>query len=140
MHMRSLLLTTSLLLAGLAHAQNCGTLAVTGAGTAGTTLDFSLTGATANSFAVVFVGENTGSTPIRLGMGTTLTIGLATPFFPLPLGRTDANGDVARQFTVPTRATTQHAVNGQAATFTLTWRPFSLGGCTSNVVPFNVGG
>jgi hypothetical protein len=137
--MRSILFAAALVLGGLASAQSCGTLAVTGTGAPGTTLDIGLTGATANSLVLVFVGENTGSTPIRLGMGTTLTIGLARPFVPVPLGRTDGNGDLSRTFTVPTRIPQQFSLNGQAATLTITWRPFSLGGCTSNVVPFTIG-
>ena len=137
--MRTLFLASALALAGLAQAQSCGTLAITGNGAAGTTLTIAVTGATPHSLAILFVSENTGSTPIRLP-GSTLTIDLATPILPLPFARTDANGDGSRSFTVPSRLTTAHAVNGQVGTFTLSFRPFSLTGCTSNVAGFTIGG
>lgn len=137
--MRSVLLASVLALAPIAAAQSsCGTLAITGSGAAGTTLDIGLTGATANAFALVFVGENTGTTAIRLGP-IRLDLGLATPFFPVPLGRTDANGDASQSFTVPNAVMQQYALNAQAATVTLSIFPFRFSGCTSNVVPFTIG-
>ena len=137
--MRSLFLASALLLAGAAAAQSCGTLAVTGTGAAGTQLTFAVTGATANSFAILLIAENTGTTTVRLPGGT-LTLGLASPILPALLGRTNASGDVSRSITVPSRATTAHNVNGQAATFTLSFMPFSLTACASNVAAFTFGG
>ena len=64
--MRSLFVASLLALASFVPAQSCGTLAITGTGAPNTTLDVALTGATANGLAIVFVGQTTGSTTIRL--------------------------------------------------------------------------
>jgi hypothetical protein len=138
--MRSLFLATALLLAGVSQAQSCGTLTVTGTGAAGTQLTVAVTGATANGFALIAVAENTGTTTIRLPMSGSLTLGLAAPIIPLPLGRTDANGDASISFTVPSRLTTAHNLNGQAVTLALSLHPFGISACASNVAAFAVGG
>jgi len=138
--MRSLFLATALLLAGVSQAQSCGTLAVTGSGAHGTQLTIAVTGATANSFAILAVAENTGTTTINLPMSGTLTLGLASPIIPLPLGRTDASGNASVSFNVPARLTTAHNVNGQAVTVSFTFHPFALSACTSNVAAFAIGG
>jgi hypothetical protein len=138
--MRSLFLATALLLAGVSQAQSCGTLAITGSGAAGTQLTVALTGATANGYALLAVAENTGTTTIQLPMNGSLTLGLATPIIPLPLARTDANGDGSITFTVPSRLTTATNLNGQAVTLALSLHPFGISACASNVVAFAVGG
>jgi hypothetical protein len=137
--MRSLFLATALLLAGVSQAQ-CGTLTVTGTGAAGTQLTLAVAGATANSFALLAVAENTGTTTIRLPMSGSLTLGLASPIIPFPLGRTDASGNASVSFTVPSQITTAHNLNGQVATFTLSFHPFGIAACASNVAAFAVGG
>jgi hypothetical protein len=138
--MRNLLLVSILALAGVAQAQTCGTLAITGAGTAGTQLDVALTGATARGFAFVVVGETTGTTTVQLPGGGSFTLGLDTPFIPVPFGRTDTTGAVSRSITVPSFLTTQYNVNAQALTFSVAFMPFAINACTSNVVAFTVGG
>ena len=137
--MRSLLLTSLFALAGMLPAQNCGTLAITGSGAAGTQLGIGVTGATANAIAFVIVGQTTGTTTLPLPMGGSLVLGLASPFLPLPIGRTDANGDVSLQITVPAAVTQQIALNAQAAAIGFSFMPFSITGCTSNVVAFTIG-
>lgn len=137
--MRSLLLASILLTAGVASAQSCGTLAITGSGAPGTTLDVSLTGSTADSYAWVFVGPNTGSTSIGVGPLFSLTLDLDPPFFPVFLGMTDGSGDASRQITVPGGIPQQINLNAQAATFTLARMPFGISVCTSNTVAFTIG-
>lgn len=137
--MRTLFLASILTLAGLAQAQNCGTLTITGSGAAGTQVGVALTAAAANAFAVVFVGENAGATTLPLPMGASLSLGLAEPFFPVPLGRTDGNGDASLQVTVPSFISQQYALHAQAAAIGITWMPFGITGCTSNVVPLTIG-
>jgi hypothetical protein len=132
------LLASILALAGTASAQ-CGTLSFLGAGTAGSTLTVDVSGTTAGGLVVLFVGQDTGTTTIDLGP-LSLTFGLDTPFFPVPLGRADANGHVSRGVTIPTQLTTAFPLNAQHATFTLSVFPFSLDGCTGNVAAFSIGG
>lgn len=133
--MRSLLLASVVALAGLAQAQNCGTLAVA---SSSTSVTISLTGSTANAFAFAVIGDTEGSTPITFGT-TTITLGLASPFIPVPLNRTDANGDAS--LVIPIRAALPQQMNlfAQGLTLSLSLRPFGLTGCVSNVVPFTVG-
>jgi len=131
----------TLALASTLAAQSCGTLAFTGTGAAGTTLDIAVTGGTANGFCMIAVSENTGSTPVQLPFGGgTLTLGLASPIIPLPFGRLDANGDRTRSISVPTRATTAHNLQGQAVTLSFSFRPFAFSACASNVAAFTIGG
>ena len=125
--------------AGIATAQ-CGTLSTDGTGAAGTDLTISLAGATADSFAVLFLAETTGSSTIELGPMLSLNLGLAEPVIPVPLGGTDENGDVSVTFTVPSMATTAWTVEAQAGTFTFSFMPFSIGACESNVTSVTVGG
>jgi hypothetical protein len=136
--MRTLFLASILALAGTATAQ-CGTLAFTGAGTAGTTLTVDVTGTTAGGLVIAMVGETTGSTTLNLGP-LSLTLGLDTPFFPVPLGRADSSGAISRSFNVPSQLTTAIPLNAQHTTFTLSLFPFNLGGCAGNVAGFSIGG
>lgn len=135
--MRTSFVASVLCLASIATAQ-CGTLAVTGPGTAGTTLTVAVSGTTANGMVALVVGQTTGTTPINLGP-LNLTLGLAQPFFPVPIGTADASGNVSVSFQVPSQVTQQVALNGQAVTFGLTLRPFALSACASNVVAFTIG-
>ncbi|GAB4140286.1 MAG: hypothetical protein Fur0037_06740 [Planctomycetota bacterium] len=136
--MRKLLVPAILALAGLVQAQ-CGTLAVNGPGTPGTTLDIALTGATPNGFAILFAGPTTGATPIHLGLST-LTIGLEAPFLAAPMGPTDANGDASLSVPIPQVTIPQQiTLHAQAATISFSMRPFSISGCTSNVATFTIG-
>lgn len=135
--MRTLLIASILSLASVASAQ-CGTLAITGAGTAGTTLSIAVTGTAPSGLVALVVGQTTGTTAINLGP-LSLTLGLAQPFLPVPLGRADANGDVSVSFTIPNGVSQQIQLNAQSATFGFTMRPFSITACASNVVAFTIG-
>jgi hypothetical protein len=86
--MRIFSVAAVLALAGLLPAQACGSLAITG-GAPGSQLSIALSGAPANGFAVLVVGEQAGSTSIPLPIGGSLILGVAEPFFPVPLGQTD---------------------------------------------------
>ena len=137
------LLAIATLVAALAtaplSAQNCSSLTVTGSGAPSTQLSFAVTGATANALTLVLVGDTTGSTVINTPFGT-LTLGLAAPFIPLPLGVTNAQGAVTVQFNVPA-GTPSADLFGQALTVGFSTgggRP-SLSFCTSNVAGFHIG-
>lgn len=99
--LRQALFASSLaLFAGAATAQ-CADLSVTN--TAGqVTID--LDGSTPMAFAFVLVGDTAGTTTVSLGSLGTLSLGLAAPFAPLPLGFTDMSGDVSYSFAVPASA------------------------------------
>ena len=136
--MRPLFLSVALAFAGVLSAQTCGSLAITGSGAAGTQLGVAVTGATANAFTIVLVGETTGTTSLPLPGGS-LSIGLASPFLPLPLGRTDATGAASQQINVPSWISQQYSLNAQAVTIGFTRSPFSISGCTTNVAAFTIG-
>jgi hypothetical protein len=128
------------LLTAPTSAQSCSTLAVNGTGAPETVLTFAVTGATANSPTLLLVGETTGSTVIPLGPFGTLTLGLAVPFIPLPLGVTDAQGAATLRFNVP-RGTPSADLFGQALTigFGMNGGRPTLSFCTSNVPGFHIG-
>lgn len=140
MKLISTLALATALTAGLAQAQACSSLTVTGSGAPGSDLDFALTGAGANAFALAAIGETAGSTSIQFGALATLDLGLDRPFFVLPLGRTDTNGDVTQTFTVPNVPSMQN-LNAQAFTADISFMPPTIGltFCTSDVVAFTIG-
>ena len=115
------------LLAANASAQ-CATLTVTGTGAPGTSLTFNVDGTAVHAFALLAVGETQGTTTIPLGQLGSLTLGLATPFIPLPLGFTNASG-----------VTWGIDLFGQGVTAAYTFMPFSVTFCASNVAGFHVG-
>jgi hypothetical protein len=134
--MRSIL--SSLLLAAAATAQ-CGTLTATG-GAPGTNLDLALHG-DAHAFAIIAFGQTAGTTTINFGTIATLTLDLAMPFAPVPIGMTDANGDASRSIRIPATLPGQDLVlQGLTASFSFT-PPMTVGltFCTSNVVSVHVG-
>ena len=134
--MRSIL--CSLLLAAAATAQ-CGTLTATG-GAPGTNLDLALHG-DAHAFAIVAFGQTAGTTTINFGTIATLTLDLAMPFAPVPIGMTDASGDASRSIRVPTGLPGQDLLL-QGLTASISFTPpatLGLAFCTSNVVSVHVG-
>jgi hypothetical protein len=143
-----ILFTTSLgLLAATAQAQ-CSTLAVTGTGLPGTTLTVAVDGpAATHGIVFLLVGAAQGSTTINLGPAASLTLGLADPFLPVPLGMADASGDITRSLDVPSGLTMGVDVFGQSLTLGFSFSlptgggmpSFGVSTCTSNVVPFHVG-
>ena len=130
------------LLAANASAQ-CSTLAITGTGAPGTSLTFDLNGTDSHALALLAVGETQGTTTIQLGPLGSLTLGLATPFIPVPLGFTNTSGDISRTINIPSSATFGVDLFGQGVTAAYAFSPtaphFSVTFCTSNVVGFHVG-
>ena len=166
--MRSLIpIAASLAFCALAPAQDpCANLTVTGDGSAGSELTFEITtDGGAGAIAFVMIGKTAadpaGSGPISF---PGLDLGLAPPFIPLPLGRTDADGDISRTFTVPMGLNLPELdllAQGMTVEFSFMF-PFggmfgggipggTFGGgswmdffmftfCTSDLVPFQIGG
>jgi hypothetical protein len=134
--MRSIL--CSVLLAAAATAQ-CGTLTATG-GAPGSTLDLALHG-DANAFAIIAFGQTAGTTTINIGTIATLTLDLAMPFAPVPIGMTNASGDASRSIRIPATLPGQDLLlQGLTASFSFTPpASFGLTFCTSNVVSVHVG-
>ena len=130
------------LLAANASAQ-CSTLTVTGTGAPGTSLTFDINGTDSHAFALLAVGQTQGTTTIQLGPLGSLTLGLATPFIPVPLGLTNTSGDISRTINIPSAATFGVDLFGQGVTAAYSFQPtspyISVTFCTSNVVGFHVG-
>ena len=135
----ALLAVCTAFFAATASAQNCSTLAVSG-GSPGSQLTIAVSGAPANTPTIVLLSQSTGSTVIPTPFGT-LSLGLASPFSPLPLGTTDANGDASISFQVPAQAAMCVMLYGQALSieFDITVVPPTLSFCTSNVAPIALG-
>jgi len=134
------LLTTLILgtFASTLAAQSCAQLTVTGTGAPGTTLALALHG-DARALAFVAIGDTQGATTIHFGNLGTLNLDLATPFLPLPLGMTDANGDAAVSLPIPAGVPARDLfAQGLTATFTVVPH-LGLSFCTSNVVAFHIG-
>lgn len=124
-------------------AQTCSTLTASGTGAPGTSVTCALDGTANNAFAYLLVGSTTGSTTLNFGPLGTLVLGLAQPFIPVPMGRTDANGDVSLAINVPAAPMQGIDLHAQAVTFAFTMPiPPStsfLSFCASNVASFHVG-
>ena len=130
------------LCAGTARAQNCGDLQVTGNGAPGTDVVLDLVGSTPNAFAFCAIGDTQGTTTIHLGSFATLTMDLATPFIPIPMGRTDANGDASLTISVPSGFAQSLDLYGQAVAVDFGIVPgtgISLSFCVSDVEMFHLG-
>ena len=144
---RSLVSVCLGLLAANASAQSCATLTVTGTGAPGTSLTFDLNATDAGAFAVLAVGQTQGTTTIPMGPLGSLTLGLASPFIPVPLGMTNASGDISRTIAIPAGVTWGVDLFGQGVTAKFTFTPpapptppsISLTLCASNVAAFHVG-
>jgi hypothetical protein len=93
-----------------------------------------VTGATADSLTFVVIGHD-GTTTIPLPGGG-LVLGVDSPFLPLPLGVTDAAGDVSQSATVPANIPPGVIQNDtftvQAVTVSFTTMPFAFSFCVSN--------
>jgi hypothetical protein len=136
--MHRLTIAALLALASLASAQDCGVLAITGSGASGTSLQVDVSGATANGFALIVVGETLGSTSVPLPLGGSLSLGLATPYFPIPVGVVDAAGAATLSVPIPDLMGYQISLNAQAVVISIAI-PFGLNACASNVVGFTIG-
>ncbi|HEU4419885.1 MAG TPA: hypothetical protein VFT55_13215 [Planctomycetota bacterium] len=129
------------LLAANASAQSCATLTVAGTGAPGTTLTFDFDGQASGAFAFLAVGATQGTTSIPFGPFGTLTLGLASPFLSLPIGITNASGDVSLAVPVPNGFPASLDLFAQGVTAELTFTPptIALTFCTSNVAGFHIG-
>lgn len=104
----------------MAQGTTNSTLALTYDATA-QELTANLSGAPADAFTWVAAGETLGSTTFRR---SGLTIDLDRPFRFIPLGRTDANGDLSRVYTrFPSRVMAGTTLNFQAVTVEVTRTP-----------------
>ena len=112
----ALLLSLSLLAAPAMAQGPCSDLTVTG-GAAGTTATFDLTGADPNAPATLAVGSTAGTTTFNIGPLGTLSLGLATPFGVIPMGMTDANGDVSLSLNIPSAISQQVDLFGSQLQF-----------------------
>lgn len=134
------------LLAAFVPAQ-CANLAVTGTGAPGTSLQFAVNGTAASIPAFLMLSLTQGSTSLPLGPFGSLTLGLAQPVLPLPIGMTDASGDASLTIAVPSAATYGLDLFGQGVTVGFSFTPptggglptFSLVTCATNVVSFHLG-
>ena len=133
--MKSLSIAALLALASFVPAQ-CGTLAVTG-GAPSTTLQISVSGAAANSFAIAAVGNTLGSTTVPLPGGS-LVLGLASPFIPVPIGPVGAAGTASLSIPLPAQLP-QINLHGQGVVIGFTMQPFGISACGTNVVSFTIG-
>ena len=125
-----------------AGAQSCSSLTISGSGQPGTDLTIALSGADADSFAMMAVGMSTGKTELKFGPLGTLTLGLDRPFAFLPLGVTDGNGDLKAVISLPPGSLPQVMLHAQAVTAQFGLNPPgppSLKFCTSNVEAFSIG-
>ncbi|HZN40961.1 MAG TPA: hypothetical protein VFD82_19300 [Planctomycetota bacterium] len=144
---KSLIATCLGLLAATASAQSCATLTVAGTGAPGTSLTFNFDGQASGAFAFLAVGATQGTTSIPFGPLGTLTLGLDAPFLSLPLGMTNASGDVSLSVPVPNGFPASLDLFAQGVTAELTFTPPSpptpptigLTFCTSNVAGFHIG-
>lgn len=139
------MLRSVLVLATLAAAASaqCSSLTVTGSGAPGTTLTVALDGTSPNAFAFLVLGNTQGTTTINFGALGTLTLGLAAPFTPAPIGMTNLQGDVSMTIQVPSNLPVGGVdLFAQGVTLGLQFTPptppsFSF--CASNVAGFHIG-
>jgi hypothetical protein len=136
--MKNLTIAALLALASFVPAQACGTLAVTGTGLPSTTLTIGVSGAQSNSIALAVIGTTLGTTTVQLPMSSSLVLGLASPFLPLPIGMVNAAGTASVSIPLPANIP-QLSLHGQGVVVGFTMNPFSLNACASNVVSFTIG-
>lgn len=136
--MRTFFAAASLALASALPAQACSSLSISG-GAPGSNLSIAVSGAPAGGFAVLVVGEQAGSTQIPLPMGQSLLLGVAEPFFPVPLGQVSASGAASLQLAIPASLPGQLQLQAQAVGLGFSFPPIMLQACTSNVVPVTIG-
>jgi hypothetical protein len=137
--MRSITLAALLSLTSMATAQACGSLAIVGTGAPGTIMQVDVTGAQAGGVAMLVIGDTLGSTTLPLPLGGSLILGLAEPFFPLPVGEIDAAGAATTSIQLPSVLGPQILLNAQAVVFGFSLMPFGFSACASNLVPFTIG-
>ena len=134
-------LAASLVLAAGVASQACSKLTATGSST-GVSLE--LTGGTPNAVTFLAFGEQAGTTKFDFGPLGTLELGLASPLMVLPIGRTDAKGDLSLKVDFP-KPVPAFEVKAQAdnAKLDVSGGPLTtltLKFCTSNVADVKGGG
>ena len=115
-----------------------GSLAISG-GASGSQLSISVAGASSGSYAILVVGEQAGSTQVPLPIGGSLVLGIAEPFFPVPIGMADMAGAVSLQLQIPANLPGQLSLQAQAVSLGYSLMPFAIRACASNVVPVTIG-
>lgn len=136
--MRNFIVASSLALASALPAQACSSLTISG-GAPGSDIAIAVSGAPASGFAVLVVGQQAGSTVVSLPMGQSLLLGVAEPFFPVPLGETSMSGSASLLIPVPASLPGQLQLQAQAVALGFGFPPFMLQACASNVVPVTIG-
>lgn len=129
-------LALSLLALPLAAQEPCSDLEIL---VDGQTVTIDVTGAPANAATFLASGETPGETTIDVGELGSFTVDLDQPFAVLPLGETDANGELSVTIEVPTLGVTLH---NQALTLEITLEvppppgevPLQVEACESDVV------
>jgi hypothetical protein len=129
--MRSLPLALVATVAICASAfSQCSTLTVAGSINAGQTVTVDVTGAPADAMTFVVIGD-AGTTTLPFGGGTTL--GVASPFLPVPIGVADAAGHVALSVDIPASIPA-----GAIQDYTFTVQAVSLSFVTSPIPSFSL--
>lgn len=136
--MHTSFVVASLALASALPAQACSSLSISG-GAPGSNIDIAVSGAPANGLAVLVVSQQAGSTVVSLPMGQSLLLGVAEPFFPVPIGQTDASGAASLQLPVPASLAGQLQLQAQAVGLGFSFPAIMLQACASNVVPVTIG-
>jgi len=137
---KNLLLVATVAICGATIPAQCANLTITGNGAAGTILTLAIDGTEANQFAFLILGQNLGNTTLPLGPFGTINLDLVQPWFPFPIGLTDAAGDVSVTVDVPLSLPTSTFMNAQGLTLgALSGQPPTLNTCTTNTVAFRIG-
>lgn len=118
----------------------CSDLDVVGTGLPGTAMVFDLIGAPPKAPAFLLVAYDTGTTVLGLGPLGTLTLDVAPPWIPIPLGLTDASGHDSLTVPLPPWSLPLTTFYAQTVAFEFQhpWSPPIF--CTSDVESFTVGG
>jgi hypothetical protein len=98
------LILVALVAAPIACQTPCSTLTVTGTVNPGQTVTIDVTGATPESITILAIAKDPGSTTLNFGPFGTLVLDLDSPFIPLPIGFTDAAGDLTWAVSIPANA------------------------------------
>jgi hypothetical protein len=124
----------------LTQDTGCSTLDVVGDGLPCTELGFVLSGAPPHAPAFLIVGLDAGTTALGVGSLGRLTLDLAWPWIPIPLGLTDEVGGADLNVPLPPWPLPLIGFYGQAVTIDAKQASSGSAFCTSNLVEFTVGG
>jgi hypothetical protein len=124
----------------LTQDTGCSTLDVVGDGLPCTDLTFVLSGAPPHAPAFLIFGLDAGTTVLGVGSLGRLTLDLAWPWIPIPLGQTDADGGADLNVPLPPWPLPLITFYGQAVAIDAKQASSGSAFCTSNLVEFTVGG